>query len=244
MPVDVSLYLPLLIVGAFAAAFVIGAVGFADALILNAVWLHIMEPTAAIPLIVVCGLLMHAMPLFKLRKELDFSRLLPFVICGVFGVPLGTWALGYMDPEIFRTIIGAFLAVYGIWMLTRPHTLIGETGGRPLDGLVGLSGGFLGGFAGLSGLLPTLWVGIRGWPKNKQRGTYQPFVLVIHALGIATFAASGMITQQTSHDFLWCIPAIIGGAWLGVKFYPYLNDNKLFSGKLKVCFWRDKDGWS
>lgn len=224
MIVDPSFYLPLLIAGAFAAAFVIGAVGFADALILNAVWLHIMNPAAAIPLVVVCGILMHITPLYKLRKTLDFSRLLPFVFCGVLGVPVGTWALGHIEPEIFKTVIGALLVVYGIWMLMRPHTSVGEAGGRTADGLVGLSGGFMGGFAGLSGLFPTLWVGVRGWPKSKQRGTYQPFVLVMHGLGIATFAASGMITARTSIDFLWCLPVIIAGSWFGVKVYPYLND--------------------
>ena len=225
MALDPTLYLPVLIAGAFAAAFVIGAVGFADALILNAVWLHIMEPVAAIPLVVACGFMMHMTPLYKLRKTLDFSRLWPFVVCGVFGVPIGTWALNYMGPDIFRIVVGAFLVAYGIWMLFRPHTSVGEAGGRPVDGLVGLSGGFMGGFAGLSGLLPTLFVGIRGWPKNLQRGTYQPFVIVMHGLGVATFAASGMITQRTLVDFLWCVPAVIIGSWFGVKFYPHLNDN-------------------
>ncbi len=224
MITDPSLYLLLLIAGAFAAAFVIGAVGFADALILNAVWLHIMEPAVAIPLVVACGILMHITPLFKLRKTLDFSRLWPFAVCGIFGVPLGTWALGYMEPELFKTIIGGFLFAYGIWMLARPHTSVGEAGGRPADGLIGLSGGFMGGFAGLSGLFPTLWVGVRGWPKSRQRGTYQPFVLVMHGLGIVTFAASGMLTARTGIDFLWCLPVVVIGSWLGVKVYPYLND--------------------
>lgn len=224
MAVDPSFYLPLLIAGAFTAAFVIGAVGFADALILNAVWLHIMEPAAAIPLVVACGILMHMTPLYKLRKTLDFSRLWPFVLAGLFGVPIGTWALGYMEPAIFRTIIGGFLVLYGVWMLARPNTSVGEAGGRPLDGLVGFGGGFMGGFAGLSGLLPTLWAGVRGWPKSLQRGTYQPFVVVMHGLGIATFAASGMITAKTAVDFLWCLPAIVVGSWVGVLVYPYLND--------------------
>ena len=224
MITDPSVYLPLLIAGAFAAAFVIGAVGFADALILNAVWLHIMEPTAAIPLVVACGILMHVTPLYKLRKTIDFSRLLPFAVCGVFGVPIGTWALSYIQPDLFKTIVGAFLVAYGTWMLARPHTSLGEAGGRPADGLVGLGGGFMGGFAGLSGLFPTLWTGVRGWPKNLQRGTYQPFVLIMHGLGIATFAASGMLTVRTGIDFLWCLPAVVIGSWLGVKAYPHIND--------------------
>ena len=224
MTFDPSLYLLLLISGAFAAAFVIGAVGFADALILNAIWLHIMDPIAAIPLIVACGILMHVAPLYKLRKTLDFSRLGPFVAAGLFGVPIGTWALGYVEPELFKTVIGAFMVCYAVWMLIRPHTSIGEAGGRPADGMVGLGGGFMGGFAGLSGLLPTLWVGVRGWPRNKQRGTFQPFVLVMHGIGIVTFSANGLITPQTGIDFLWCIPAIIIGSMLGVKVYPHIND--------------------
>ncbi len=224
MIVDPTLVLPLLIAGAFAAAFVIGAVGFADALILNAIWLHIMEPAIAIPLVVACGFTMHLGPLYQLRKALDFSRLMPFIIAGVIGVPIGTWALHYIEPAIFRSIIGTFLLAYGIWILIRPHASIGELGGRTADGLVGLSGGFMGGFAGLSGLFPTLWVGARGWSKNRQRGTYQAFIVVMHAIGVATFAANGMLTQRTGTDFLWCLPAIVIGSWLGVKVYPYLNE--------------------
>lgn len=221
---DPSLYLPILIAGAFAAALVIGAVGFADALILNAVWLHIMEPAAAIPLVVTCALFMHIAPMYKLRNTLDFSRLPPFVIFGVLAVPLGVWALGYVSPDIFRTTIALLLITYGIWMLVRPNTSIGAAGGKLADSAVGLAGGFLGGFAGLSGLAPTIWVGLRGWAKDTQRGVYQPFVVIMHALGIVIFAVSGLITWQTLQDLAWCLPAVFVGSWLGVKLYPYLNE--------------------
>lgn len=224
MMADPYVYLLVLVAGAFIAAFVIGAVGFADALILNAIWLHFMDPVTAIPLVVSCGLIMHLVPVFKLRKVLDFSRLPPFIVGGILGVPLGAWTLAYVDPELFRAAIAIFLILYGVWMLLRPATTIGDAGGRSADGIIGLSGGFLGGFAGLSGVLPTLWAGIRNWPKNMQRGVYQPFVLVMHGLGVITFAANGMITQRTGQDLLWCLPAIIIGSWLGLKVYPYLND--------------------
>ncbi len=201
-----------------------GAVGFADALILNAIWLHIMAPAEAIPLVVSCGIAMHALPLYKLRKSLDFSRLPPFLIFGVFGVPFGSWALANMDPTLFRNLIGGMLTAYGLWMLFRPGTSVGEIGGRTLDNTVGLAGGFMGGFAGLSGLFPTLWVGLREWPKNKQRGVYQPFVLVMHALGLATFAANGLVTTLTVYNLLCCLPAVFIGSWMGVLVYPYLNE--------------------
>jgi len=221
---DPALYLPILIVGAFAAAFVIGAIGFADALILNAVWLHIMEPAAAIPLIVTCGIFMHVMPLIKLRKTLNFSRLSPFAIAGLLGVIPGVLTLSYVEPGTFRTAIAILLIVYGIWMLLKPNTSIGEYGGKPANCLVGFGGGFMGGFAGLSGLLPTIWVGMKNWPVNMQRGVFQPFVLIMHLSGLLIFSINGMITERTLYDLLWTLPVIIVGSWLGVKLYPYLSE--------------------
>jgi len=221
---DPSLYFLVLVGGAFAASFVIGAVGFADALIMNAVWLQVMTPTEAIPLVVACGFAMHLLPLLKLRSELEFSRLPPFLLAGVAGVPFGVLMLSWFDPDLFKYCIGAFLVTYGVWMFLRPQTLVGETGGKAADGSIGFIGGVMGGFAGLSGLLPTLWVGQRGWSRSVQRGTFQPFVLAMHGLGFATFALSGIVTWQTLTDFSWCLPAIILGSWAGTWVYPYLNE--------------------
>ncbi len=224
MIIDPIYYLPILLVGAFGAAFVSGAIGFADALILNAVWLHIMDPAAAIPLVVTCGIFMHIAPLYKLRQTLDFSALIPFAAAGILAVPIGVWLLDFARPDVFRSSVAVLLIAYGVWMFSRPHTTIGSSGGRVADAVVGFGGGFMGGFAGLSGLLPTMWVGMRNWPRNKQRGVYQPFVVLMHGLGILIFASRGMITERTLYDLLWCLPVILVGSWLGVKIYPYLNE--------------------
>ena len=73
-------YLLILLTGAFLAGLVTGATGFAGGLILNAFWLHIMEPNSAIPLIITSCLLISAAPIYKLRKTLDFSKLRPFIL--------------------------------------------------------------------------------------------------------------------------------------------------------------------
>lgn len=212
------------IAGAFAAAFAIGSVGFADALILNAIWLHFLPPMVAIPLVVCCGFAMHIVPLYKLRSTLDFSRLPPLVAGGLAGVPLGIWALVYVDPDTLKLGLGVFLALYVAWSLLTPGIVIQNWGGRAADALVGLTGGILGGLAGLSGVLPTLWTNLRGWPKQRQRGTFQPFVLAMHTLSIVLFAANGMITPQVLSYMAWSLPVILVGSWAGTKVYPYFSD--------------------
>lgn len=216
--------LPVLLAGAFFAAFVVGAVGFADALVLNAIWLHILVPAEAIPLIVACGVLNHAGPIYRLRHDLVFDRTLPFLICGLFGVPLGAWALTHTEPEPFRLFIGSLLAINGAWMLLRPHTSIGEWGGKAADGFVGWIGGFLGGFAGLSGVIPTIWTGVRGWPRERQRGTFQPYMFAMNVVGVIWFAFTGLMTWETMTRFAYCIPVIALGMWFGIRVYHRLND--------------------
>ena len=225
MPIfDPSIYLLILLAGAFIAAFVTGAVGFADGLILNAFWLHIMEPSAAIPLVITSGLLIHIIPLYKLRKTLDFSRLKLFAVFGVIGLPFGLWALTRINPELFKLTIGFLLLGYGLWMLSRSKSSAHVSQKPTLDGFVGLSGGFMGGFAGLAGLLPTLWMGMQNLPKNVQRGTFEPYILIVNLVGIAVFFFAGKITTQVGVDLLWVLPALILGSWLGVKVYPFINE--------------------
>jgi uncharacterized membrane protein YfcA len=218
------IYLLILLCGAFIAAFVTGAVGFADGLILNAFWLHILEPASAIPLVIVSGLLIHVTPLYKLRKTLDFSRLKPFVVCGAIGAPLGMWILTFVDPAIFKTLIGLLLLAYGFWMLMATNLSFNISRKLPLDGFIGLSGGLMCGFAGLGGLLPTIWVGMQRLPKNLQRGTYEPFILIVNLVAIIAFFIADLFTMQVGYDLLRALPALILGSWLGVKIYPFIND--------------------
>ncbi len=222
MPVEL-LIIPL---GAFLAAFVVAAAGFGDALVLGAIWFHFLDPIDAVPLIVACGFVMQFQPLYRLRKVLIYSDLPPFVFAGVLGVPVGAWFLAHTAPDPFRLGIGVFLIAYGIFMLFRPHTTELLWGGRIADAFVGFLGGVLGGFAGLSGVTPTLWVGLRGWVKARQRGVYQPFVFAMHGLSVAWLAWKGLVDAETGMWLALCLPAILIGGWVGLKVYHLLDEKR------------------
>jgi len=213
------------LLGALAASFVVGAAGFGDALVLAAIWLYVMDPVTAVPLIVATGFLMHVIPLFRLRHELSFGHLPPFIIAGTLGVPVGVWLLTVIDANMFRVGVGTVLLVYSLFMLVfaRKHfdlSHIGITG----DGVVGFIGGILGGLAGLSGILPTLWSGLKNWPKNQQRGVFQPFVLAMHALTLGALAWQGLVDGTLFINLLQILPVVVLGSWAGLKVYRYLNE--------------------
>jgi|TARA_B110000879_G_scaffold90611_1_gene124519 uncharacterized membrane protein YfcA len=220
---DPSIYLLILLVGAFTAALVQGATGFGSGLVLNAFWLHILEPSIAIPLNIFTCLLISGAPIYKLRKTLDFSKLKPFIIFGVIGIPFGMLLLTITDPRVFKASIGIFLVLYVLLMLISSNFSIKVNTDKSIDSFIGLISGLMGGFAALGGLLPTIWVGLQKLPKNTQRGTYEPFIFITSIVAVISFAVAGLYTIQMAYDLLKILPALIIGSWLGVKIYHVLD---------------------
>ena len=220
MPPD----LPVVLMGAFAAAFVVGAAGFGDALVAAAVWLHFFPPVEAAPLIVLTGLVVHVIALARLRRELEYRHLAPFLGLGILGVPLGTWLLAHVAAEPFRLAIGGFLLVYGIGLLLMKTPPLIRWGGRGLDAVAGGIGGVLGGLAGMSGAVPAVWCGLRGWPKPAARGVSQPYILIMHLFSLAAMAWAGLVSLVTLERFAWGVPAILVGTVVGIALYRRLDD--------------------
>ena len=68
--------------GTFAAALVTGIAGFAFGIVAAAAWLHFLPPAQTTALIVAYGLIVQGISVWKLRRSLQLSRLLPFLLGG------------------------------------------------------------------------------------------------------------------------------------------------------------------
>lgn len=221
---DPFIYQFILLFGAFVAGIVQGATGFGSGLVLNAFWLHILEPSIAIPLNIISCLFISGLPIYKLRKSLDFSKLKSFIFLGVIGIPIGMLLLTITKPSSFKVAIGFLLIIYSIWMITSRGFSIKVNKNRLIDQLIGLISGIMGGFAALGGLLPTIWVGLQKLPKNSQRGTYEPFIFITSIASIISFYFAGLITLSILVDFIKVFPALILGSWIGIRIYPKINE--------------------
>src|SRR5258708_6463764 len=105
------------IAGAFVAAMAAGVAGFAFGLIASGLWLHVLTPAQAVPLIAASGLAIHIFSLWRFRTAIRWRVLWPFLLGGTLGIPLGTLILSHADPALFRTGVGLFLIVYSGFML-------------------------------------------------------------------------------------------------------------------------------
>ena len=221
---DPSLYLLILLSGAFLGAFVQGATGFGSGLLINAFWLHIMEPTHAIPLNVVTSLFISGVPIYKLRKKLDFSKLKQFAIFGVIGIPIGMYLLVISDPSKLKFSIGILLVIYALLMLKISSFSI-NVNNKSINNIVGFISGVIGGLTALLGIIPVAWFSVQRLPKNTKRGTYEPFIFITSIAAIISFAFVGLYKIEMIFDLLKIIPALLVGSWLGIKIYNKINDN-------------------
>lgn len=210
-------------VGALLGGVAAGGSGFAFGLAASSIWLHRIDPLHSAILITGCGTLLHLTTIWQQREHVEVSRLWPFVAGGVIGIPIGVRLLVYTDAGALKIGLGIFLLAFGAYALLAPrlHTFTG--GGRPADALVGFIGGVLGGIGGYSGVLPTIWTQLRGWPKQTARAVYQPYVIIIQAITLAgiiwvTLDRAGLIMLVA------VLPPLLLGTWIGWQLYGRLND--------------------
>jgi len=214
----------LFVAGAFAAAFVTGLAGFAFAIVAAAVWLHFLPPTQATALIVAYGLIVQGVSVWKLRRAIQWRRLLPFLIGGVLGVPLGVELLRWASPAVLRIGVGAVLVLFSLYNLVRPQLGSTARAGRLADGTVGVVNGILGGATGLAGIAAVVWCSTRGWPPPEQRAVFQPSGVAVFATTALWLGGANMIGADTLWLFLIGLPALALGTWIGLKLFGKLDD--------------------
>ncbi len=211
---------------AFVAALVSGLAGFAFALVAAGAFLQFLPPTTAVPIVLAGSAVAQLYSVFALRRAIVWPRLAPFVVGGLVGLPIGIYLLTTIEPSGFRLVVGLFLVSYSAWALIAPAPAPITTGGALADGCIGAVGGVLGGLAALSGAIPTIWCGLRGWTRDEARAVYQPYILVMQIVALAMAAAAGAIDRAAIGGFAVALPAVLIGAALGMRLYRHVNDRQ------------------
>jgi len=215
--------LALFLAAAFAGGFASGVAGFAMGFIVSGIWLHILTPVQTTTLIVGYGLLTQAYGVWKLRHALAWKTIAPFIIGGVFGVPIGTILLTYLDPAYLQSGVGLLLIIFAAYGLVQPK-LKPVPGNTAIDTGVGFANGILAGLTGLPGFIITIWCQLRGWKKDYQRAVFQPVLLAAMAANVVSLAIAGAISSDILQLYVIGLPAMLAGLWLGFRLYGKLDD--------------------
>jgi uncharacterized protein len=201
--------------------------GFAFSAICGVMLLQLMrDPVQVVEIMMVCSIAIQSLSVTVLCKDIDLRKLLIFLSGGVLGLPFGVWLLLNLGHAGFRSAIGILLIAYAAYVLLKRPVAI-RWGGELADACAGFLGGITGGLAGFPGAAVTIWCSLRGWDKRRQRGIYQPFILImqIMALGLIqimrTAAAHVPVLGWGALEF---VPAALLGTWFGLAIFGRMSD--------------------
>lgn len=217
---------PVLIViaGAVAAGFVQGLSGFGFGLVAMSFWAWTLDPMLAAALSVFGSLTGQIVAAITIRRRWDIALLLPFILGGLCGIPLGVFLLPHLDTNWFKAILGTFLVLWCPAMLAAGTMPRIQFGGRLADALAGIAGGIMSGIGGFSGTIPTLWCTLRGLAKDTQRAIIQNFNLAMLSVTFIIYLASGLVTARTLPMMAIVAPAMLIPTILGTRVYVGVSD--------------------
>lgn len=205
------------IVGAACAGFVQGLTGFAFALVAMSFWIWVFPPQLAAPLLVFASVWSHLISLLQEQKHPSLSKklVIPYIIAGLLGVPLGTYLLHIIQADTFKMFLGIFLLTWCPIMLFNPQFKLIQQSNKLGDSIIGFIGGILGGLGGFCGAVPSAWVMLKQIPKNQQRYILRHFNFAIQLFTLASYIVQGTIHRSHFSYMLVLmicvsIPAILG----------------------------------
>ncbi|WLR92804.1 sulfite exporter TauE/SafE family protein [Shinella zoogloeoides] len=210
--------------GAIVAGFVQGLSGFAFGLVAMSFWAWTIEPQLAAVLVVFGALTGQVVGALSVRRGFSLPVLLPFLVGGLAGIPIGTAILPMLDARLFKTVLGLVLVVWCPIMLFSRALPPVRFGGRLADGAAGLVGGVMAGLGGFSGPVPTLWCTLRQIDKDTQRTVIQNFNLATLAVTMATYFATGMVKVEMVPMFAVVAPAMLLPTLLGSRLYIGISE--------------------
>jgi uncharacterized membrane protein YfcA len=219
----VELYL-IVALGAALAGFVQGLSGFAFAMVASAVWAWWVDPQLVAAMAVFGGFSGQLLAALTVRRGFDLRLLLPFLLGGLAGIPVGVGILPLLNVDLFKLALGGLLVVICPVMLLAHRLPRISGGGRLADAAAGFAGGVLGGIGGVSGAIPTLWCTLRGMPKDTQRAVIQNFNLGMLGVTLASYIGTGVITTATLPMLAVVLPAMLIPTLLGARLYIGISE--------------------
>ena len=171
--------------------------------------LAISDPQTAVVVVNTGGVSAGILIAIQARNDIPYREIVPIVVAGGLGVPLGVSILKFADPTIIR--IGIVVLILALAALSLKEF----KGEIPLAGVLGVAAGFIVGatltaFA-VGGPLIVLFLLARNLGRRSVRGAMALYLLLIAGIGVVAYAATGLYSaERLTLVGIILVPAFLG----------------------------------
>jgi uncharacterized protein len=207
------------------AGFTQGLTGFGFALVAVPLLSLFVSPKTVVPIVVVLDLFILIWLTYRNRKFVELKRILPLLITGIIGLPIGTYILISLNSNLLKILVGVIIALFAMALLIGFEMKIKHELRALLP--LGIISGMLAGSVKMSGPPVILFLENQHTDKRHFRADLITYFTLLSIFTIPVFYFSGLITNDViTYATYFVIPMILG-AFIGIKFVNKL-DEKLF----------------
>jgi len=197
----------------------VGGVGVLSVLLVALVFPGKASTGVLLPMLIVADI----MAVIYYRRDCQWSiivRLLPLTIVGIV---VGYVIVGSVPAVVFEKLIGFIILAMLAFnlLLERRKTTVADS--KIFTGVVGSVAGAASMIANSAGPIFGLYLLQMGLKKEQFVGTRSWFFLLMNMIKVPFSVHLGLITTDSLTLNLMCVPIILAGAALGIKFLKMIN---------------------
>ncbi len=212
--------------------------GFGESLVAVPLLALVVPLSVAVPLSVMLSVLVALIAIVQDREKIHVSSAAWLIASALVGIPLGLGVLVYANAYVTRLVLGGLIIAYGTYSLAaRPRTHLAHDS-RAWLLACGFLSGVLGGAYGLNGPPLVVYGNLRQWTPQHFRATLQAYFLPASLVGLAGYAARGLVDAGVLRTFAAClpatVPAVFVGRWLNRRFSAASFFRYVFAGLIAI----------
>ena len=206
------------------ASIVRSAFGFGEALVAVPLLALAIPVKTAAPVAVLASILVAGVVVAQDRRHVHWRSAGLLVLSTFFGIPFGLFLLKTVSEPAAKAVLGAAVGAYAL------HALLGRRRASLADDryawAFGFAAGVFGGAYGLNGPPLAAYGAMRGWTRERFRATLQGYFLPASAAGMCGYAVSGLWKRSVSGLFLWSLPSVLAGVFIGRALNRRLDEER------------------
>lgn len=206
------------------AGFVQGLTGFGSALVAMPLLSLIIDIKTAVPLCMLCSVLITSTLALQLKDHVSLRKILPLSVGSIPGILIGVTLLKAVDSTIIKVMLGLLIAAYSL------YSLAVKTKKRRLHPAWSLLAGFLAGAIGAAfsagGPPVIIYTTLNDWNKHEIKATLTGFFLINSYLVSIVHGLSGVTTNQVLIYFAIAAPLVLTGTLGGGYLFRFMRGSR------------------
>ena len=194
---------------AMVGAAIRGLTGFGANLVWAPVLVVLYGPAETVAIMGITGIL-SAFPIFvPAMGKVDWREIRIIIVSAFILAPAGVWSLLYLEPEMFRRIMGGLIFLMAVLLMTGWH--YEGTRGVASKIIAGGVSGYLAGFSGIGGPICALYFMSAPGTAQAQRANNTVSVSLLIPVPIVSLGLSGLIGFETViKAVILVVPYVVG----------------------------------